>query len=50
MSKLTQSLVKDMPPYLDMIEQKPSEDPEQVKSRIFERINNYNGGNKDECV
>lgn len=50
MSKLTESLVKDMPPYLDMIEPKPTEDPEQVKDRILNRINNYNGGNKDECI
>lgn len=50
MSKLTESLVKDMPPFLDMIEPKPTEDPEAVKDRILNRINNYNGGNKDECI
>ena len=50
MSKLSQTLVKDMPPYLDMIDHKPTEDPEVVKARIFDRINNYNGGNKNECI
>lgn len=47
MSKLPQSLVKDLPPYLDLIEEKgvQNESPEQSKNRLIEKINKYNGGN-----
>lgn len=46
MSKLTQSLIKDLPPYLDLIstENVSHETSEQVKNRLINKINKYNGG------
>lgn len=46
MSKLAQTLIKDMPPYLEMIVEPsvPTETPEQSKQRLIDKINKYNGG------
>ena len=48
MSKLTQSLVKDLPSYLSLIEEKnvSRETSEQSTNRLIEKINKYNGGNE----
>ena len=48
MSKLSQSLVKDLPPYLELIKEQnvSHETSEQSTSRLIEKINKYNGGNE----
>lgn len=48
MSKLSQVLVKDLPPYLELIENKnvSRETSEQSTNRLIEKINKYNGGNE----
>lgn len=46
MSKLSQSLIKDLPPYLNLIEEVGviKETPEQSVNRLVEKINKYNEG------
>lgn len=46
MSKLSQTLIKDLPPYLDLIkiDDVPRGTPEQSLDRLIEKINKYNGG------
>ena len=48
MSKLAQTLVKDLPPYLSLIDEMgvPKETPEQSTNRLIDKINKYNGGNE----
>lgn len=47
MSKLAQTLIKDMPPYLEMIEELgvKKEAPSKSTEKLIDRINKYNGGN-----
>ena len=48
MSKLSQTLIKDLPSYLSLIEEKnvSRETIEQSTDRLIEKINKYNGGNE----
>jgi hypothetical protein len=46
MSKLPQSLIKDLPSYLNLIDNKnvSHETSEQSVNRLIDKINKYNGG------
>lgn len=46
MSILVKKFDEDIPPFYDLIQDKETinETPEQVKNRIFDRINKHNGG------
>lgn len=48
MSKLPQSLVKDLPSYLSLIQEQGQlkESPEVSVNRLIDKINTYNGGNE----
>lgn len=42
MSKLTESLVKDLPPYISLIEQPREEVKGQPLDMLIDKINKYN--------
>ena len=45
MSAIVKAFNNDMPAYFDLInENETNETPEQVENRIFNKINEYNGG------
>lgn len=46
MAKLVQGFMKDLPPYTDLIkfEEETKETPKQIKERLINKINSYNGG------
>lgn len=48
MSKLVQAMLKDLPPYTDLIQdiRVAKETPEQSKNRLISKVNNYVEGNK----
>lgn len=48
MSKLPNSLIKDLPSYLSLIEEKgqSKESSEVSVNRLIDKINKYNGGNE----
>lgn len=47
MSKLVNVFRKDLPNYLDLIEEKSVETPEEIKTRLIDKINKYNGGSDE---